>query len=161
MWSVPLWDWLLLEAAGSSLGRAEPMAWQGGVLGLPGQQVKQSGESKALHTHKHTHPHGNTHTSLSVSQTGRTNHAHCNLRDVTHRQVHQNKSTVHSESMINERLHSCEKSPRFHCHSCVSAVMWLHHGPFRGALFHLPVSAVIQIFVVRFPLIFEPLSWDE
>lgn len=55
MWSVPLRDWLALEAAGSSLGWAEPMAWQGGVLGLPGQQVKQSGESKALHTHTHTH----------------------------------------------------------------------------------------------------------
>lgn len=57
MWSVPLRDWLALEAAGSSLGWAEPMAWQGGVLGLPGQQVKQSGESKALHTHTHTHTH--------------------------------------------------------------------------------------------------------
>lgn len=55
MLSVPLRDWLVLEAAGSSLGWAEPMALQGGVLGLPGQQVKHSGESKALHTHSHTH----------------------------------------------------------------------------------------------------------
>ena len=61
MRSVPLRDWLVLEAEGSSLGRAEPMAWQGGqggVLGLPGQQVKQSGESKAVthsRVHKETH----------------------------------------------------------------------------------------------------------
>lgn len=47
MWeSIPLQDCLVQEAAGSSLGRAEPMAWQGGVLGLPGQQVKQSAEAK-------------------------------------------------------------------------------------------------------------------
>lgn len=51
MRSVPLRDWLALGAARSSLGWAEPMAWWGGVLGLPGQQVKQSGKSKALHIH--------------------------------------------------------------------------------------------------------------
>ncbi len=66
MWSVPLRDWLAVEAAGSTLGWAEPMALQGGVLGLPGQQAQQSEESKALHTHVHTETHIHTHTHTNT-----------------------------------------------------------------------------------------------
>lgn len=84
MWSVPLRDWLVLEAAGSSLGWAEPMALQGGVLGLPGQQVKQSGESKALHTHtstwKHTHTHLR-HEHMTYKQVTNSTHTHIHWHD--------------------------------------------------------------------------------
>lgn len=94
MWSVPLRDWLALEAAGSSLGWAEPMALQGGVLRLPGQQVKQSGESKALHTHTHTHTHlyqGHmTGIQTENNNRARCTHAHAGLKWKRHRNLFKN-----------------------------------------------------------------------
>lgn len=58
------------------------MAWRGGVLGLPGQQVKQSGKSKALHTLSLSQ----THTRYtSVSQT--KDKTQCSYPEELHRNL--------------------------------------------------------------------------
>lgn len=57
------------------------MAWQGRVLGLPGQQVKQSGESKAVtHTHTHPHPHTATHIRTLAARYNRFQEAGSDIR---------------------------------------------------------------------------------
>lgn len=55
------------------------MAWQGGVLGLPGQQVKQSGESKAI-MHTPTHPHTATHIRTLAARYNRFQEAGSDIR---------------------------------------------------------------------------------